>query len=63
MLEKKSLIDTPPGELLAEIHRLRKLDSGSKTSFFRSAAVKNLRELPDEAFGLSFSPDGGCHGM
>ena len=68
MLEQKSLIDTPPGELLAEIHKLRKLDSGSKISFFaisnmRSAAVEQLKTMQDDDFQSSFSPGGIRHGM
>ncbi len=63
VLEQTSLIDTPPGELLAEIHRLRKLDSGSKISFFpnmRSAIVEQLKTMSDDKFESSFSPGNGC---
>lgn len=67
VLEQKSLIDTPPGELLAEIHRLRKLDSASKISFFaipnmRSPTVERLRTMSDDDFELSFFP-GSSYGM
>ena len=68
MLKKISLIDTPPDELLGEIHRLRTEASGSRMGFFgissmRSAITERFRTMSDDDFGLSFSPGGSCHGM
>lgn len=66
-LEKESLTDILPSKLLTEIHRLRKLESGSKISFFpvfstRSSIVEQLKTMSDDDFKSSFSP-GSSHGM
>lgn len=72
MLQKKSLIDTPPHALLAEIHQIRKQDSGSWMCFFgitrmRSAAVEQLRTTQDEDFSWpssrALSPGDSYYGL